>query len=193
VITTCPTCDGATTKVVDRDGNPVVFDAGPDGKAVRDPYGGWWIAKYRQAWTVVKPAPGEDPPTTGNGVRLREHDCAGPEVALLKAVFGAEVIATGTEAALAGGARVMPDPKPAHLVAEHGFRRPAGRGDGLRGSPCPERAHLTQVPDPWAAPFTATCVLCTRITYRVDLDARGWCGGEIAWPELGPPWYPTNP
>jgi hypothetical protein len=193
VITTCG-CGAATTKVVDRDGTPVVFDAGPDGKAVRDPYGGWWIAKYKGRWTVVKPAEGEDPPESGGGVRLREHDCAGPEVALLKAVFGAEVIAVGTEAAVAAGAAMgaMPPPKPAELVAEHGFRRPAGRGEGLRGPVCVERLHLAQASDPWGPPFPVLCVRCSRITNRVDLDAMGWCGGEPAGRELGPPWWPSK-
>jgi hypothetical protein len=209
VITSCGTCGVATTKVVDRDGTPVVFDAGPDGKAVRDPYGGWWIAKYRNTWTVVKPAPGEDPPTTGGGARLREHECGyDPAVALIKHAFpGAEVIATFEVADLPDvGPDPAPDPgsgrapgratpipdKPADQVEADGFRRPTGRSDGVRGPACPQRPFLSQVPQPWAPPFTVLCVRCSRLTNRVDLDGMAWCGGDVAWPELGPPWYPTR-
>lgn len=195
VITSCRSCGTATTRVLDRDDNPVIFDAGPDGKAVRDPYGDWWIARYREKWTVVKPAPGEDPPTTGGGARLREHDCGyDPAVAMIKAFFpGAEVIAVGDQAAAAGAAGgAMPVPKSEALIAEHGFRRPLGRGDGLRGAACVERLHLQQVPDPWAPPYPGGCVRCGRTTYRADLDGLAWCGGDVAWPELGRPFYPTS-
>lgn len=192
VIDTCRTCDTVTRRIKDRDDNWITFDAGADGKAVRDPYGDWWIARYREKWTVVKPAPGEDPPTTGDGARLREHRCGYiPEIGLIQAVFpGAEVIAVGEEAAASGGA--MPPAKAESLVAEHGFRRPFGRGTGVQGPACVERGHLQQTPDPWAPPFPGSCVRCGRCTYRVDLDGLGWCGGDVAWPELGPPWYPNK-
>ncbi len=220
VVSSCRLCDAATTKVVDRDGTPVVFDAGPDGKAVRDPYGGWWIAKFRDRWTVVRPEPGEDPPTSGGGVRLREHDCAGPEVSLLRAVFGSvEVIATFAVAELpdvsdfpavaelpdapvaAGTSRVnggpgvlgqgvQPGAKSLKEIRADGFFRPRARGRGIEGPACPERKVMTQAAVGREPPFQTGCHRCGRVTYRRDLDGVGWCGGYIPEPRHGAPWFP---
>lgn len=216
VITTCPTCLQATLTVPSRNGTPVVVDAGPDGKAVRDPDGQWWVAKVWDRWMVVRPEPGEDPPTSGRGGRLREHDCNRRAVDALSEVFTVDVVGTevvadlpagfddtgppGPAGAVVGvdvatpGLAGLPAPKPAGQVAADGFRRPRSRGRGTEWPACAERLFLTQIPVPWAPPFPAGCVRCGRLTNRVDLDGVGWCGGEPATPEMGMPWWPSaNP
>lgn len=216
VISTCPVCSQATLTLPSRYDTAVVVDAGPDGKAVRDPAGEWWIAKMWDRWMVVKPERGEDPPASGDGARLRQHDCTRGALDALRAAFVVDVVAVevvadvpagydddGVPAAGAGpavgvdvadpGVAGLPAPKPAGRVAADGFRRPRGRGRGTEWPACAERLVLGQIPSPWAPPFTSGCVRCGRLTYRVDLDGLGWCGGDPAPRELGMPWWPANP
>lgn len=55
-------------------------------------------------------------------------------------------------------------------------RRPDGRGAGLDGPACAERADLGQTPDGLRVRM---CIRCGRITARLDTDGVGWCGGNI--------------
>ncbi len=54
--------------------------------------------------------------------------------------------------------------------------RPAGRGGGLDGPPCPERDQFDQGYHA-TSPGQAMCVRCGRVTYRRDHDGMHWCGG----------------
>jgi hypothetical protein len=60
---------------MDRVGKPVRFNCDDNGKAVRSPVGEWWAARFSDRWCVVRPERGEDPPSTGGGVRYRQHNC----------------------------------------------------------------------------------------------------------------------
>jgi hypothetical protein len=51
-------------------------------------------------------------------------------------------------------------------------RRPAGRGRGLEGAPCPEHDPRRRGPLRYRM-----CILCGRVTNRADTDTKPWCGG----------------
>lgn len=184
LISNCDACGSATVRIVDRDGVARMFDARSDGKAVRDPAGEWWATKYRGQWTVVRPARGEDPPTSGGGVRYREHDCLRAAVAVVQA-------STRCDQVPVVEAPGLPPAKPDDQVAADGFRRPRGRGRGLDWPACPEQRLLTQsMGSAGGPPHQTGCIRCGRGTIRRDLDGMGWCGGEVAREEHGPPWWP---
>ncbi len=73
VILTCDTCQRPLTEALNRSGNPVRIDCGPDGRAVQDPDGDWWAVRINGQWRVVNPKPGEEPPRTRR--RFRAHVC----------------------------------------------------------------------------------------------------------------------
>lgn len=89
IVATCGTCREQVAQVRDREGQPVLLALGADGKALRDPDGPWWAAKFGGQWRVVRPAPGEDPPA--GGWRYAEHGCGGA-VQLLTDRLGAEPV-----------------------------------------------------------------------------------------------------
>lgn len=67
--------------------------------------------------------------------------------------------------------------------------RPPGRGHGLEGPPCRERADLDQGYNLLPSRH-ALCVRCGRVTARRDTDTMPWCGGSaVAEPGTsgGPP------
>lgn len=172
VLVECEHCQTPLTEVRDRAGKPVRFDADTAGKAVRHPAGEWWAAKLNEQWCVVKPQPGEDPPSSGGAVRYTEHRCGGADAErTLRAGLGTVTVDAAVEHV---------EPVLLHLddVDPTAVRRPAGRGQGLTGSECPERRLLAQI-QPEGPPRVRMCVRCGRITARDDGDGMPWCGGLL--------------
>lgn len=170
VITNCEHCGQRITEVRSRDGKPVRLLCGDDGKALRDPDGDWWAAKMSGRWCVVQLQPGEDPPTSGQGVRYSEHRCVTATAeAEIRTRFG------------------IAEPEPVGLVVIHDYepgvvRRPPGRGQGLSGPECPERSRLVQANPGGGPPFQRMCLRCGRVTARSDGDGLPWCGGGLVQP-----------
>lgn len=173
VLTECEHCQASLTEVRDRAGKPVRIDADA-GKAIRTPDGEWWAAKLGNGqWCVVCPQLGEDPPTSGGGIRYSEHRC-GDALAeyTLRTRFGAVDVEPEPEA-------VEPVLVPPGAVAPDAVRRPAVRGQGLTGPECAERRLLLQHPPGGGPPYSRMCVRCGRITARADGDEMPWCGGLL--------------
>ena len=170
VISTCTHCQQSVTEVRDRNGKPVRLLCGDDGLAIRDPNGEWWAAKSAGRWCVVQVQPGEDPPTSGKGVRYSEHRCL---TATAEAAIRSGFVDTADVPADAVRPVTLYDHQPGVV------RRPAGRGDGLRGAQCPERDRLIQVAPAGGPPFQRMCIRCGRVTARSDGDTMPWCGGGL--------------
>jgi len=172
VLVECERCKGPLTEVRDRAGKPVRFDADAAGKAVRHPAGEWWAAKLNEQWCVVNPQPGEDPPSSGGGVRYTEHRCGSADAErTLRAGLGTVPV----DAAVEDVEPVLLHPGDVDPTA---VRRPPGRGQGLNGSECSERRLLVQF-QPDGAPRVRMCMRCGRITARDDGDGTPWCGGLL--------------
>ncbi len=75
LVSDCPQCQARVVTVRSREGKPVRLDALPEGKAVVDPDGRWWLVKVAGQWRVQQLTRGEDEPTSGGGRRHREHEC----------------------------------------------------------------------------------------------------------------------
>ncbi len=174
VLVECEHCKVPLTEVRDRAGKPVRFDADTAGQAVRHPAGEWWAAKLNEQWCVVKPQPGEDPPSSGGGVRYTEHRCGGADAErTLRVGLGTVTV----EAAVEQGEQVEQVLLHPADVDPTAVRRPAGRGQGLTGSECPERRLLVQLQE--GSPRVRMCIRCGRVTARDDGDDLPWCGGLL--------------
>jgi len=67
---------------------------------------------------------------------------------------------------------------PAHPPGQAMHRRPPGRGYGLQGPACHERAQLDQGGG-LQPPQQAMCFRCGRVTARRDTDGMPCCGGAF--------------
>ncbi len=153
VVRDCVGCGDRLVEVRDRDGRPVPFDADAAGRAVRSPDGEWWAVRFNGRWRVVRPEPGEDPPVGGH--RFRAHRCA--PASMPEVDSGPELVWPEVPAFEAGVAR-----------------RPPRRTSGLRDAPCRQ---WRREPAPPGGPYHRMCVVCGRVTVRVDGDGLPWCGG----------------
>jgi hypothetical protein len=77
---------------------------------------------------------------------------------------------------------VVPPP----VEAPPSGRRPEGRGRGLDGPACPERAELPQSAPTGGPPYHRMCIRCGRVTARSDVELVAWCGGEFRVLPLAP-------
>lgn len=84
LVADCERCRQRVVTVRNRTGQPVALDATPDGKAVVDPEGPWWLVRVAGQWRVQQLTDGEVEPESGGGRRHREHQC---EIAAEQAVL----------------------------------------------------------------------------------------------------------
>ncbi len=173
VIRNCERCGQRVVVARDRDNCPRMLLIGDGGRAIRDPDGELWAAVLNGRWCVVTVAAGEEPPASGKGARYTEHRC--PQVSDPPPTAGR----SGRPRGGLSGSETAAKGVTLHEFVLGVVRRPAGRGEGGSGPPCPERNRQPQFTPGGGAPYSRLCIRCGKITCRSDGDLLPWCGGGL--------------